>query len=240
MNDNMKKEWIWRLLIYTAGMVVLAAGITLNTKTGLGVSPIISIPFTISTIWHTDFGMTTFVIYFIFVGIQLALKGKNWLILLQAPISFVFSMLLNVFGDLLDIKYDSLWQNLLLLLAAIVVTALGVVMTVNMKLVPNPADGLAQTVGEVLHRGVGFGKNVIDFTSVGISLVLGLAIAGRLEAIGIGTVIAMVGVGRFIALFNYFWKERLDRLAGLLPQEAQMEGPVDMEGTLDSEWRKIR
>ena len=65
------------------------------------------------------------------------------------------------------------------------------------------------------------------------SLVLGLAIAGRLEAIGIGTVIAMVGVGRFIALFNYFWKERLDRLAGLLPQEAQMEGPVDMEGTLD-------
>ena len=87
MNDNMKKEWIWRLLIYTAGMAVLAAGITLNTKTGLGVSPIISIPFTISTIWHTDFGMTTFVIYFIFVGIQLALKGKNWLILLQAPIS---------------------------------------------------------------------------------------------------------------------------------------------------------
>ena len=74
---------------------------------------------------------------------------------------------------------------------------------------------------------------MIDFTSVGISLVLGLAIAGRLEAIGIGTVIAMVGVGRFIALFNYFWKERLDRLAGLLPQEAQMEGPVDMEGTLD-------
>ena len=74
------------------------------------------------------------------------------------------------------------------------VTALGVVMTVNMKLVPNPADGLAQTVGEVLHRGVGFGKNVIDFTSVGISLVLGLAIAGRLEAIGIGTVIAMSGL----------------------------------------------
>lgn len=28
-------------------------------------------------------------------------------------------------------------------------------------------------------------------------------------------------------------KEWIDRLAGLLPQEAQMEGPVDMEGTLD-------
>lgn len=28
-------------------------------------------------------------------------------------------------------------------------------------------------------------------------------------------------------------KEWIDRLAGLLPQEVQMEGPVDMEGTLD-------
>ncbi|WPB40946.1 hypothetical protein DEGADCKI_02281 [[Clostridium] scindens] len=28
-------------------------------------------------------------------------------------------------------------------------------------------------------------------------------------------------------------KEWIDRLAGLLPQEAQMEGPVVMEGTLD-------
>ena len=53
--------------------------------------------FTISTIWHTDFGMTTFVIYFIFVGIQLALKGKNWLILLQAPISFVFQHVAECF-----------------------------------------------------------------------------------------------------------------------------------------------
>ena len=28
-------------------------------------------------------------------------------------------------------------------------------------------------------------------------------------------------------------KEWIDQLAGLLPQEAQMEVPVDMEGTLD-------
>ena len=102
-----------------------------------------------------------------------------------------------------------------------------------MKLVPNPADGLAQTVGDVLKKGVGFGKNVIDFTSVGISLVLGLVAAGRLEAIGLGTVIAMVGVGRFIALFNHFWKEKMDRLAGLLPQDTGMDGSMDLEGTLD-------
>lgn len=203
MDRKQTKNQCARIIIYLTGMAVLAVGITLNTKTGLGVSPIISVPFTISSIWGTDFGFTTFAVYFIFVIIQLFLKGKSLLILLQVPVSFVFSMLLNLFGSILDISYDSLWQNLLLLLLAIAVTALGVVMTVNMGLVPNPADGMAQAVGEALHRDVGFGKNVIDFSSVAISLVIGLAAAGKLEAIGIGTVLAMVGVGRFIALFNY-------------------------------------
>ena len=35
-------EKVNRWIFYILGMVVLAAGITLNTKTGLGVSPIIS------------------------------------------------------------------------------------------------------------------------------------------------------------------------------------------------------
>ncbi len=41
---------IMRGLIYLMGMVILAFGITLNTKTGLGVSPIISIAYCVSEI----------------------------------------------------------------------------------------------------------------------------------------------------------------------------------------------
>ena len=37
-----------RWLLYLAGMLVLALGLTLNTKAGLGVSPIISIAFAVS------------------------------------------------------------------------------------------------------------------------------------------------------------------------------------------------
>ena len=156
MNTNQKHAWCFRILIYVTGMVVLAAGITLNTKTGLGVSPIISIPFTISYIWNLNFGMMTFAVYSVFVGLQFLLKGstRTWLDLLQIPVSFLFSMLLNLFSDILNITYPTLWQNLILLLAAIIITALGVVMTVNMKLVPNPGDGMAQATGYALHRGV--------------------------------------------------------------------------------------
>ena len=46
----MKKTMFFRSLFYIIGLLVLALGLTLNTKVGLGVSPIISVSFSISTI----------------------------------------------------------------------------------------------------------------------------------------------------------------------------------------------
>lgn len=84
-----------------------------------------------------------------------------------------------------------------------------------MKIVPNPADGLAQAVGDALHKGMGFGKNTIDFISVLITCGIGFIFAGHLVAIGLGTVCAMIDVGRAIALFNHLFKAKMDKLAGL-------------------------
>ena len=61
---------------------------------------------------------------------------------------------------------------------------------------------------------MGLGKNIIDFSSVGISCIIGLIFAHKLAGIGIGTIIAMVGVGRVIAVFNHFFKAPLRKLAG--------------------------
>lgn len=55
------KQKLWREGFYACGLVILALGITLNIKTGLGVSPIVSIPFVAAqvggwsignTLWH--------------------------------------------------------------------------------------------------------------------------------------------------------------------------------------------
>ena len=46
----MKKSMIYRVLIYIAGLLILAMGLTLNTKAGLGVSPIISVSYSVSEI----------------------------------------------------------------------------------------------------------------------------------------------------------------------------------------------
>ena len=217
MNAGHVSPRVYRFLFYGIGVICLALGITLNTKTGLGVSPITSIPYSISIVWDWSFSLVTFVVYTILVGIQLLLKGRNWdwLDLMQIPFSFVFSLLLELFEQILPFSYPHLWQNLIMLAFAIVCTAIGISLTVGTKLITNPADGFANVLGMVLGKGVGFGKNVADILSVSITAALGLLGAGKLVGIGLGTVLAMILVGRVIALFNRLIGQKMLTMAGM-------------------------
>ena len=210
-----------RWLLYTLGMLVLALGLTLNTKTGLGVSPIISVAFGVSEIWGLNFGDVTFLLYGLFVAGQIALRrGRGWLAdLLQLPLSLAFSRVLNVYSAVIPYRCEahSLWENLLLLAAAMLLTGIGAAVTVNMRLVPNPGDGIVAAVAERLGRDQGFGKNLVDVCCVALTCVIGLTAAGRVVGVGLGTVAAMVCVGRVIALVNRLGRDWMCAAAGLTP-----------------------
>lgn len=77
----MKKQVFYRILFYAAGLLVLALGLTLNTKTGLGVSPIISVAYSISQIFDHNFGNMTLALYSVFVVIKMILhliRGRRY------------------------------------------------------------------------------------------------------------------------------------------------------------------
>ena len=127
----------YRTFLYILGCIFLAFGITLSTKTGLGVSPIISVPFAIASIWKLNFAAMTFLVYSVLVGIEFILRRPDyhWADLLQIPFSLVFSLLLNFFGNILTMNYSQLWPNLFLLFVAIVFTGIGAAMMVNMNFI---------------------------------------------------------------------------------------------------------
>ena len=56
-----KRNGILRIALYLIGIMVLALGITLNTKTNLGVSPIISMPYAVAQIFGYETGTAVFV-----------------------------------------------------------------------------------------------------------------------------------------------------------------------------------
>ena len=71
------KPKFYRWGFYTLGMIILALGLTLNTKTGLGVSPIVSVAYSTSEIWGLNFGDATFYLYALFVVVQLFLRPRR-------------------------------------------------------------------------------------------------------------------------------------------------------------------
>lgn len=242
----MKKPIFYRVLFYAIGLLVLALGLTLNTKTGLGVSPIISVAYSVATIFNHNFGNMTLALYSLFVVIELILHiirdrrytkksggalahaGKKDLKLillmdiLQLPLSLVFTRFLNVFSDLIPNLYSDgaasageLTVRIIVLIIAIILTGIGAAMSLNMRIVPNPGDGIVQAIADTIHKSVGFTKNCFDLTNITITIILSFVFAGHLVGVGIGTVLAMIGVGRTIAVFNHFTYRKTKVLAGL-------------------------
>ena len=205
MKNIVKLIFSKRFAVYLAGMIILAFGITLNTKTDLGVSPIISVAYTFSQITGFSLGLMTFLWYLIMIALQAVLLGKDFKLyqLLQIGVSFVTSWFINMFDAALP-EAEVLWMKILLLVGAVVITAVGVVLTVGMEMVPNPADGFASVLGKKLKKGLGFGKNLFDFSSIFLSLMVSLLWEGRLIGIGAGTFLTMILTGRVIALIHKY------------------------------------
>lgn len=203
--------------MYVVGMFILALGLTLNTKANLGVSPIISVPYSISQITGLNFGDLTFVVYAIFVVVQIIihirLKNHKRIAsdILQLPLSLIFTRLLNIFTVYIPTS-QNLGTRFIILTFAIICTGIGAAMSLSMQIVPNPGDGIVQALAERFDKSVGITKNLFDCLNLSITLCISLFIAHQIVGVGIGTVIAVVGVGRVIALFHHIFESKIEYL----------------------------
>jgi len=213
---------ILRLLIYIFGMIILATGITLSTRLQLGVSPISSVAYCISELTGLAFGDTTMILYVVYVAVQMILHIlmrpadlKSLLLkdLLQLPASYPVTRFMNLLTEVIPLFpvdcagtfWGGLPGRLLLLAVSIALTGTGAALTLDMRLVANPGDGIVQAIADFLHQKVGDVKNFFDAFCVLTALVLGWCGFHRIVGLGIGSAAAMLGVGRVIALVNHFY-----------------------------------
>ncbi len=212
--------WV-RILVYLAGVCFLALGITLTTQINLGVSPIISIAFGLSEIFNANFGDMAFLVYGAFTLIQVLLhwwsgeRGRILPDLAQFIVNLILTRFYNLFGRLmlllatgpLQPLFGSLIGRLVLLVFAIFSTGVGAAMSLNMRLIPNPGDGIVQSLADFVQQPLGSVKNFFDIGCVVSTCALTLRLRGRLVGIGLGTVLAMIGVGRSIAFYQWATKD---------------------------------
>ena len=224
-----------RIGLYLLGMLILSVSLTLNTKLTLGVSSIISVAHCVSVLSGFSIGDTTLAWFILLIAVQIALhlirKPPNWkraivLDILQLPVSLVFTRFMNLFSDVIPVFetvyagtfWGGIWGRLCLLVLAITLTGIGAALTLDMRLVPNPGDGIVQGVADFFSKPMGTAKNLTDLSCVALTALISLCAARRIIGIGIGTLLAALFTGRVLALFNRLFGARLKTL---VPETAE-------------------
>lgn len=212
----MKNKKIFRFTMYIMGFVVLALGIISNTKSGLGVTPIISIPYVFSLVFKLNFGDASMVMYVLLAVVEYIVKGKNFKLydLLQIPLSFFLTRLFNLFGIFLPDAH-TVPMRIVCLAVGITCTGIGAAMSMNARLVPNPGDGIIQAISDRSKKNAGLVKNIFDIGCVATTLLIGLLSSGHIVGVNIGTFAAMICVGRVIAIYDKFLLIKTNELSGI-------------------------
>ena len=83
MKGSQKK----RLLLYFLGLFIMTAGVAISVKSNLGVSPVSSIPYTLTCVWGIEMGKATILFHGVLVLLQICILRRRFQVknLLQIP-----------------------------------------------------------------------------------------------------------------------------------------------------------
>ena len=192
-----------RVLLYIAGLNLIAAAVVLNIRYRMGVAAFSSVMYSISEIYGISLGTASIICYLIFVLMQCILSRKITLnYILEIPLSFAFGILTDIYDFLIpEFSFPLVFRSLCFILTMFV-TAMGVFLCVKTDLVLTPTDGIVKTISEVFRLPFSRVKNVFDISLVAISASLCLANHTPFYGIGIGTVLSAVFLGRIIKIYE--------------------------------------
>lgn len=206
-----------RVALLCAGIVVTAFGVAFSIKAALGTSPISAVPTVTSAISGLSVGVTTIILNFLFVVIQIALlrKSYQWIQVLQFLIACLFGLMIDVAEIAIEsISYSSYWEQWLWCFVGIIFLAAGVSMQVTADLIPNAGEGIVLAICRVTRFPFGNVKIAFDVTLVVLAIILSLVFLGRLEGVREGTIVAAFLVGLFAKQANKLFGKLSDRYVG--------------------------
>lgn len=187
-----------RLGIYCLGLLVLAFGITLAVNSNLGISPVSSLPYALSQILNISLGACSTVVYAGYILAQMALSRKFQPILL---LQLVFSTIFGYFVDAAkfivgDFRIPTYLGQLAMLSASIVLIGLSLVLYIDVRLTPMPAEGLIGCIADKVGKPFPKIKTLFDCASVLTAAVICLVFLGKVTGIREGTVLTALLAGR--------------------------------------------
>lgn len=208
------ENYIVRLIAYLIGLFIMTIGVSMSVKSNLGVSPVSSIPYTITCITGLEMGKATIVFHIFLVILQILILRKAFKIknLLQVIVGVVFGYF-TTFSNFL-FSYlptpENIIIRLIMMLLSTVIIAIGIFLYLPSDIVPLAGEGAMKAISG--KAGIEFSKVKMgfDITMLAVSLIACLLILKKLGSVGIGTVVAAVLVGMILGIINKLFGEKRD------------------------------
>ena len=204
-----------KAIMYLTGLFIIAIGASLSVKSDLGVSPVTTVPYTVTYIWNVDMGITTFLFHLLLVLIEFLMLRKNFKLtnLLQVVVGSVFGLftsLCNYIVFLIPFP-DTMAVRIILLVLSIFAVAVGLFFYVPAEIMPMAVEGLMLVISEVLKVKFSTVKIVLDIAFSLISLAICLIAVHVMGSVGVGTIVSAVTTGLILKLLNKWFGEKRDR-----------------------------
>lgn len=200
-----ERSLVWRWVRFFVGVCLIAIGIALSIRSGLGATPISTLPTVLAEVTPISIGTYLIILNMVFVVLQVLLLRRRFppFQLIQIPITVVFGMMCDVaLWATTWIIPEHYLEHLLWALLSVVVIAVGVYIEVLAKIAYLPGDGIVFTLHQVTRVRFGTVKQLFDLTLVILAVALGLILLGELFAVREGTVLSALGVGAAVKVIE--------------------------------------
>lgn len=203
--------WIKRIILFVGGLFVMSLGVGLSIKSGLGVTPISSIPYSLTLASGVNIGITTviFNVLLVFLQIPILKKRFNPKRLLQLINAFMFGyftdLSLWILSPMPDLPLD---VNFTLLIVSMFLIAAGILIYMPANIAPLPGEGVVEAVSLDYDKRFSKVKVCFDTSMVVLSLIIcGLFTSDILGSVNVGTILAAIFIGIIIRYLTELYEK---------------------------------
>lgn len=202
------KEYIKRYIVAATGLFVMALGISLVVRAGLGSSPISSIPNVLFLKFpELSLGTYVFSMNCTLIILQIIILRRDFqpIQLLQIPLSVIFKYFTDFTYDITGFVPENKYViQFICMLVGIMVLALGVNLMVTANVVMNSGEAFVQAIVFKTHKDFGKTKVVFDTSLTIIAVILSIIFFHTLKGVREGTVIAAITTGLVVKFYGKF------------------------------------
>ena len=203
--------WIKRIILFVGGLFVMSLGVGLSIKSGLGVTPISSIPYSLTLASGVNIGITTVIFNALLVFLQIPILKRDSIAkrLLQLINAFMFGyftdLSLWILSPMPDLPLD---VNFTLLIVSMFLIAIGILIYMPANIAPLPGEGVVEAVSLAYDKRFSKVKVCFDTSMVVLSLIIcGLFTSDIFGSVNVGTILAAIFIGIIIRYLTELYEK---------------------------------